>query len=161
AALLRAAAVRVPLRAAGRAAVYGVVLALAAAFSLTGYGRFIELMRQMPREWDVLQVMTRIGDGHDYYLFTGPFLLGDSSIFRLFAANARSVSGFTEQDLPDRLSRDAVFIIQGDFRGLGSAISERFPGASREVVEDEGRRQMVVYECSRANGCRTALDGPG
>jgi 4-amino-4-deoxy-L-arabinose transferase-like glycosyltransferase len=158
AALLRGVRRRLPLHGSMSAVACVVVVALAAAFNLAGYGRFIEFMRQMPREWDVLQVMARAGGSRDYYLFTGPFLLGDSSVFQLFAADARTVSCFSEEDLPERLSRDAVFIVQGEFRGLGMAISERFPGATREVIEDEGRRQMVVYQCSRDNACRTAVN---
>lgn len=158
AALLRRAAAWWPAVAAARAPIALVVVALAATFNLAGYGRFIAYMRHMPREWDVLKVMARLGGDRDYYLFTGPFLLGDSSIFRLFAADARTVSGFSEQDLPERLTRDAVFIVQGEFPGLGSAISDRFPGATREIVEDDGRRQIVVYQCSKDNACRTAVN---
>jgi hypothetical protein len=158
-ALLRAAArAWRPVHGPMSAAVCVVVVAMAAAFNLAGYSRFVEYMRQMPREWDVLQIMARVGGGRDYYLFTGPFLFGDSSIFQLFAADARTVSCFSEQDLPERLSRDSVFIVLDDFSGLGTAISERFPGATREVIDDQGRRQMVVYQCSKDNACRTALN---
>ncbi|MDX2169315.1 MAG: glycosyltransferase [Deltaproteobacteria bacterium] len=136
----------------------GAALVLAGGvFNLAGYERFIAQMRQMPREWDVLRVMERSGADLDYYLFTGPFLLADSPIFALFGAHARTVSGFTEQDLPERLARDAIFVLQGDPGGIGTEISDRFPGAEREVVEEDGRRQMVLYRCTREDGCRSTV----
>lgn len=134
------------------------VIALAAAANLSGYRRFNEVMREMPREWDVLRVMERLGDGYDYYLFTGPFLLADSPIFHLFAARTRAVTAFTAADLPDRLSGDSAFILLGDRRGLGATISERFPGSQREEIEQEGRLQMVVYKCAAADGCAAAFN---
>lgn len=143
---------------AALAAVGAAVIALAAAINLSGYARFNQVMREMPREWDVLRVMERLGDGYDYYLFTGPFLLADSPIFHLFAARTRAVTAFTVADLPDQLSGDSAFILLGDRRGLGATIDERFPGSQREEIEQEGRLQMVVYRCAVADGCAAAFN---
>lgn len=148
----------VRLRRVDLAAVAVVVASVAAAYNLSGYHRFVEFMEDMPREWDVLRVVDRLGPGYDYYLFTGPFLLADSPIFQLFAADTRAVSGFSEQDLPERLSRDSIFLVQGEFRGLGATIAERYPGAAREEIEEDKRRQVVIYRCAEDNACRTAFN---
>ena len=134
-----------------------VVLA-AAASNLIGYRQFNELMRSIPREWDVLRVMERLGDGYDYYLFTGPFLLADSPIFDLFAARTRAVSAFTAADLPERLTGDSAFILLGELRALGGTISERYPGVEREEIEQAGRLQMVIYRCTASEGCDAAFN---
>jgi dolichyl-phosphate beta-glucosyltransferase len=131
----------------------GAIVMLATVGSLSGYREFNDYMRQMPREWDVIQAMERLGDGYDYYLFTGPFLLSDSPVFRLFSAKTRAVTGFSPADLPDRLSGDTVFIVLGEPRNLGMAISDRFPGSEREIIEQEGQQQMVVYRCVLRDGC--------
>ena len=57
--------------------------------------------------------------------------------------------------LSGRLVDDAVFLVPPEFRPMGMTISERFPGAEREVVEQEGVRQMVAFRCTLENGCRT------
>lgn len=158
AAVLRRVSAWRPLSQADATAAGVIVAVLAVAFNLGGYHRFVETMRQMPREWDVLSVVNRFGNHNDYYLFTGPFLLADSPLFQLFAPDARAVSGFSEQDLPERLAQDSVFVIQGSFRGLGAAISERFPGATREVLAEGEPQQLLVYQCSLDNGCRSAVN---
>lgn len=143
-----------PLRGAEIAAVYLLVIAQSGAFNLSGYYRFNEEMRLMSREWDVLAVFDHLGDDYDYYLFTGPFLLADAPVLRLFSAGTRAVSGFSETDLPDRLPRDSAFVLLPEFRRMGVMITERWPGVEREVFEEEGVRQMIVYRCSIENGCR-------
>ncbi len=135
-----------------------LLILVVAAGSLGGYQRFVEFMRTMPREWDVLRVMERLGHGYDYYLFTGPFLLADSPIFRLFAARSRAITAFSPADLPDRLTGDTAFIVLGEPRGIGMAISDRFPGSEREVFEQGGQRQMLVYRCAAREGCDAAFN---
>ena len=160
-ALTRAAAAiqrRAPALAPAAAPACAAVVLAAALSNVLGYRDFNALMRAMPREWDVLRVMERLGDGYDYYLFTGPFLLADSPMFTLFAARTRAVSAFSAEDLPERLSGDSAFILLGDLRGLGAAISERFPGAEREEFEQAGRLQMVVYRCAATDGCSAAFN---
>jgi hypothetical protein len=144
---------RLPLAAAAAAGV-----AVIAAINLRGYVAFNEFMYEMPREWDVLRAMERLGDGYDYYLFTGPFLLADSPIFQLFAARTRAITGFTREDLPDQLNGDTAFIVLDAPRSLGAAITAKFPGSEREVIEQEGRRQMVVYRCAATDGCDAAFN---
>lgn len=159
---LVAAVRRVRAALAARPLVEAVAAALlvvtVAASSLAGYRSFVALMRTMPREWDVLRVMERLGDGYDYYLFTGPFLLADSPIFRLFAARTRAITAFSPADLPDRLTGDTAFIVLGEPRGIGTAISDRFPGSEREVIEQGGQRQMLVYRCAAREGCDAAFN---
>jgi glycosyltransferase involved in cell wall biosynthesis/4-amino-4-deoxy-L-arabinose transferase-like glycosyltransferase len=136
------------------AAVSLLIASQAAAFNLTGYYRFTQQTASMPSEWDVLKVMERLGSTHDFYLYTGPFLLADSSIFQLFSSGTRIVSAFTEADLPPRLARDTAFILKPEFRHLGISISARFPGVERDVIDQNGVRQVFVYRCTVANGCR-------
>lgn len=145
---------RWPVGAPEAVALLVLVVAQSAAFNAAGYRRFNHDMSVMPREWDVLRVFHRLGDDYDYYLYTGPFMLADAPVFRLFASGTRAVSGFTESDLPARLPRDAVFILTPEFRRVGVEISERYPGAEREVAEKEGIRQVIVYRCTEENGCR-------
>ena len=80
----------------------------------------------------------------------------DDATFGLFTFReaTRAVSAFTETDLPERLPRDSAFVLTPEFRRMGVKISERFPGAEREVMEKEGVRQVIVYRCSEDNGCR-------
>lgn len=143
-----------PLRHAEVAAVFFLVALQSGAFNLVGYYRFNRDMGKVTREWDVLRVFDRIGDDYDYYLYTGPFLLADAPVFRLFSSGTRAVSAFTGTDLPELLTRDSVFVLTPEFRRVGVEISERFPGAEREVFDEAGVRQVIVYRCSRANGCR-------
>jgi 4-amino-4-deoxy-L-arabinose transferase-like glycosyltransferase len=145
---------RYALGAAGFATAAVLVVVQSGAFDLSGYYAFNEQMRVVSREWDVLKMVQRLGDRYDYYLYTGPFLLADSPVFRLFSSGTRAVSAFTEADLPERLSRDAAFLLTPEFRRVGVRISDRFPGADRDVLDDEGVRQMIVYRCSVENGCR-------
>jgi len=135
------------------AAVYILVIAQAAAFDLVGYRRFIGRMSVMSREWDVLQALQKLGSRYEYYLYTGPFLLADSPIFQFFSAGTRAVSGFSEADLPERISRDSAFILTPDFRRVGLTISERFPGVDRQVVDEDGVRQLIIYRCTARDGC--------
>jgi hypothetical protein len=144
----------VRLRGADMAALCLLVVVQSAAFSLIGYHKFTQRVNLTPREWDVLQVLGRLGRDYDYFLFTGPLLLADSPIFQLFSTGTRAVSGFTGTDVPDRLVRDTAFVLTPEFRRVGVTISERFPGAEREVVDQSGVRQVVVYRCSAENGCR-------
>jgi hypothetical protein len=136
------------------AALYLLVAAQSGAFNLSGYYRFSEEMRLMSREWDVMDVFERLGDGYDYYLYTGPFLLADAPVLRLFSSGTRAVSVFNETDLPDRLPRDAAFVLSPEFRSMGVVLTERWPGIERDVVDQEGVRQMIVYRCTERNGCR-------
>ncbi|MBI4518889.1 MAG: glycosyltransferase [Deltaproteobacteria bacterium] len=133
---------------------YLLLVAQSAGFDLIGYQQFVGRMRVMSREWDVLAVLRRLGNQYDYYFYTGPFLLADSPIFRFFSAETRAVSGFSEADLPDHLARDAAFVLTPDFRRVGLAITERFPGVEREVREEEGVRQLIIYRCTAQTGCR-------
>lgn len=149
-----ALAVRPPVEAVAAA----LLVVTVAASSLAGYRSFVAFMRTMPREWDVLRVMERLGDDYDYYLFTGPFLLADSPIFRLFAARSRAITAFSPADLPDRLTGDTAFIVLGEPRGIGIAITDRFPGSEREVIEQGGQRQMLVYRCAARDGCDAAFN---
>jgi hypothetical protein len=128
----------------------------AALFNLGGYHRFAEQVALMPREWDVLKVVERLGAQHDIYLFTGPLLLADSSIFQLFSPDTRTVSGFTASDIPAILSHDTAFVLSPEFRAAGRVITERFPGVERDVVDVHGVRQLAVYRCTTANACRGA-----
>lgn len=153
-AMLRRARGRIAFHGANVLALYVLVVAQSAAFSLSGYYKFTQKMLVESREWDVLMVLERSGPRYDYYLYTGPFLLADSPIFRLFSTGTRAVNGFSEMDLPDRLARDATFVLTPDFRRIGMAISERFPGAEREVLDQQGVRQLLVYRCTADNGCR-------
>ncbi len=153
-ALLRIARRRVRVQRADALVVYALVVAQSAAFNLVGYYKFTQRMSQMSREWDVLKVVEKSGARYDYYLYTGPFLLADSPIFRLFSGGARTISAFTETDLPAGLARDAVFVLTPEFRPIGAAISRRFPGTEREVVDQAGVRQLLLYRCTSANGCR-------
>lgn len=148
----------VPARPLVEATAAALLVVLVAASSLSGYRHFVDFMRQMPREWDVLRVMERLGADYDYYLFTGPFLLADSPIFRLFAARSRAITAFSPADLPDRLTGDTAFIVLGEPRGIGLAISDRFPGSDREVIEQGGQRQMLVYTCAATDGCVAAFN---
>jgi len=132
----------------------GLVLLQAAAFNLVGYYNFLGRMDVMPREWDVLKVMANTGPKVDYYLFTGPFLYADHAVFTLFADGARTVSGFSETDIPDRLARDTVFVLTPEFRRLGVVIQERLPGAELEVYRSQGQSQVFVYRCTVDNSCR-------
>jgi 4-amino-4-deoxy-L-arabinose transferase-like glycosyltransferase len=152
--LRRAARHRWQLPRTAAAAMVVLVLAHAAVFDLSGYRRFVSEMASVPREWDVLTVVDRHGAGHDYYLFTGPFVLGDSPIFRLLADGARTVSGFTEVDIPERLRRDTAFVLTPDYRHIGLPISERYPGAEQEIIEEDGVVKGFVYRCALENGCR-------
>lgn len=136
------------------AVAFVLVAAQSAAFNLAGYRTFTHDMSLMTREWDVLRVLHRLGSAYDYYLYTGPFMLADAPVFRLFATGTRAVSAFTETDLPERLPRDSAFVVLPEFRSVGLLISERFPGVEREVVSTEGVRQVIVYRCSEENGCR-------
>ncbi|HUI28451.1 MAG TPA: glycosyltransferase [Candidatus Kryptonia bacterium] len=135
------------------AVVYVLVVAQSAGFNLVGYHRFITRMSVMSREWDVLQVFQQFGSRYQYYLYTGPFLLADSPIFKFFSTGTRAVSGFSEADLPERVDQDSAFILTPDFRNVGLAISERFPGAERQVLDEEGVRQLIIYRCTRRDGC--------
>jgi dolichyl-phosphate beta-glucosyltransferase len=147
----------IPFPRANAMALYVLVIAQAAAFSLTGYYQFTRRMALMSREWDVLRVLEQSGGRYDYYLYTGPFLLADSPIFRLFSSSTRAVNGFSEADLPRRLVRDSTFVLTPEFRRIGVAISERYPGVEREVIDQQGIRQLVVYRCTAKNGCRRVL----
>jgi hypothetical protein len=131
-----------------------LIVAQAAAFNLTGYHRFVQQTAAASSDWDVLKLMERHGSDYDYYLYTGPFLLADSSIFRLFSSGTRAVSAFTVVDLPRRLARDTAFVLKPEFRHLGASISARFPGVEREVIDQDGIRQILVYRCTAENGCR-------
>ncbi len=142
------------LRAHDAAALCGLVLLQSAAFNLVGYYNFLGRMDVMPREWDVLKVMTNSGPKVDYYLFTGPFLYADHAVFRLFSDGARTVSGFSDTDIPDRLVRDTVFVLTPEFRRLGVVIQERLPGAEMQVYRTQGQSQVFVYRCTTSNGCR-------
>jgi dolichyl-phosphate beta-glucosyltransferase len=131
-----------------------LVVAQVAAFNLTGYYRFSKQMALQSSEWDVLKVMERTGAQSDYYLYTGALMLADAPVFRLFSAKTRAVNGFSEMDLPRWLGRDTTFIVTPEFRKVGVAISEHFPGVEREVIDQEGIRQLIVYRCTTDNGCR-------
>jgi dolichyl-phosphate beta-glucosyltransferase len=144
----------IPFPRASALALYVLVLAQAVAFNLTGYYQFTRRMALMSREWDVLRVVEQSGARYDYYLYTGPFLLADSPIFQLFSVGTRAVNGFSEADLPRWLVRDSTFVLTPEFRRIGVAISERFPGVEREVIDQQGIRQLLVYRCTAANGCR-------
>jgi len=156
-ALLRRSGRWIRLRRADVAAIYLLLVAVATSFNLIGYYRFVRFMNDMPREWDVLRVLDRMGTTYDYYLFTGPFLLADSPIFQFFSHGTRAVTGFSEQDLPEHLSRDAAFVLIPEFRRIGETISELYPGAEREVIQQDGRRQMFIYRCTADDGCRRDL----
>jgi len=147
----------VPLRRADVAALCVLIVAQSAAFDLLGYRDFTRRMALVSREWDALKVMERLGDKYEYYLYTGPFVLADSPIFRLFSTGTKAMSGFSEADLPNRLSRDAAFVLTPEYRRVGLAVSTRFPNAEREAVTQEGIRQLLVYRCSLANGCRKGV----
>jgi hypothetical protein len=142
------------MRQAEVAAAFLLLVAQAGAASVVGYYQYNRQVLTMTREWDVLRVFRRHGDDYDYYLYTGPFMLADAPVFRLFSAGTRAVSGFSETDLPDRLPRDAAFVLTPEFRGLGVEITERFPGAERQESVERGVQQMIVYLCSERNGCR-------
>jgi dolichyl-phosphate beta-glucosyltransferase len=136
------------------AALCALVLLQAAAFNVVGYYNYLRRMDVMPREWDVLKVIAATGVKVDYYLFTGPFLYADAPVFRLFARGTRTITGFSETDIPSRLTRDTVFILTPEFRDLGLAIQERLPGADLQVYPAAGRAQVYVYSCTAANACR-------
>lgn len=155
--LLRVIIQRFPLRWADALALAILIIAQSAAFNLTGYQKFTRKMAQISREWDVLKAMERLGGGYQYYLYTGPFLLADSPVLRLFSSATRAVSGFTASDIPERLGRDTAFLMMPEFRPIGVKLSERFPGVEREVVEQEGVRQLSIYRCSVENACRKGL----
>jgi dolichyl-phosphate beta-glucosyltransferase len=145
---------RVALQPATALAVCLVLIAESGAFNLAGYYNFSRNIALLSSEWDVLKVLEKTGSTSDYYLYTGPILLADAPVFRLFSARTRAVNGFSEADIPRRLSRDTTFIVRPEFRRLGLAISERFPGTEREVINQDGVLQLIVYRCTRDNGCR-------
>jgi glycosyltransferase involved in cell wall biosynthesis/4-amino-4-deoxy-L-arabinose transferase-like glycosyltransferase len=145
---------RIALTASAVSVLFLLIVAQSAAFNLVGYYQFNQEMGRVTREWDVLKVFSLHGAKYDYYLFTGPYMLADSPVFRLFSTGTRAVTGFSASDVPSRLGRDSAFVLTPEFRRLGPLISERFPGIEREVLTKEGLRKVIIYRCSAENGCR-------
>jgi glycosyltransferase involved in cell wall biosynthesis/4-amino-4-deoxy-L-arabinose transferase-like glycosyltransferase len=129
-----------------------LIIGQAAVFNLGGYHRHVRHRYLEAKVWDVVNVIERYGKNYDYYFFGGPTMLGDSPPLRLFGAHQRIVTGITPKDVPEALSRDAVFIIpysieriEKQLSHVSTVITERYPEAERLVSGGEGNPQLVLY----------------
>lgn len=138
-------------------ALAGLFLAYSGWFNLRSYYLYAQSVKSSTGEWDIVKVLEGEGPNVDYFLFTGPFLYADASVFRLWVADARTVSAFTENDIPETLNRDSVFVVAPEFQRFGFAIENRFPGAELHVVETDKQIKLFVYRCTLENGCRKGI----
>jgi glycosyltransferase involved in cell wall biosynthesis/4-amino-4-deoxy-L-arabinose transferase-like glycosyltransferase len=129
-----------------------LMIGQAAVFNLRGYHEYNRQIGRQARIWDVVRVIAEYGRNYDYYFFGGPSMLADAPGLRLFDNERRLVSGLTPTDIPERLTRDAVFIIAAELlflepqmRRVGSVITDRFPNAQRRVVGEDSDPQLLIY----------------
>lgn len=134
------------------AATCTLVIGQAAVFNLGGYLHHLRNRQLEARIWDVVNVVERYGKNYDYYFFGGPTMLADAPGLRLLGAGHRIVSGFSTNDVPQRLTRDSVFIIPAEIqrletqmRPVGSVITGRFPDADRVVTGGKRHPELILY----------------
>jgi hypothetical protein len=151
-------------KAEGPARAVAVLLVLAAItqsayFDLTGYRDYLRRIDVETTEWDIIQVLERVGRDHDYYLFGGPMITVPLPGLRLFAEDRRLVIGFTPRDVPHDLERDTVFVAaplvlrnHAPLQPLGQLIGSRFPKTHREVTYSQSEPQLVLYFASPIGG---------
>jgi glycosyltransferase involved in cell wall biosynthesis/4-amino-4-deoxy-L-arabinose transferase-like glycosyltransferase len=143
-----------------------LVIGQAAVFNLGGYRRYVEQTGEEGQVWDVVKVIERFGENHDYYFFGGPTMEASSPGLRLLAGNHWIVNGYTTTDIPRILNQNTVFIIpallpelEPQMRNVGTVITERFPNSKREIVGEAHNPQLILYVAS--NGGHQPPGGPG
>ncbi|MGD9252725.1 MAG: glycosyltransferase [Holophagae bacterium] len=163
-----------PLLEAGGAIRAAAVLLILAAitqsayFDLTGYRDYLRTIDAETTEWDIIEVLGRVGTEHDYYLFGGPMITVPLPGLRLFAEKRRLVIGFTPRDVPHDLQRDTVFVAvptvvreHAPLQTLGQLIGSRFPLTHREVTYRQNEPQLVLYFASPIGGTTERTGGGG
>jgi 4-amino-4-deoxy-L-arabinose transferase-like glycosyltransferase len=156
-----------PVRAAAVVLVLAAI-AQSAVFDLTGYRGYLRRIDVRTTEWDIIQVLERVGREHDYYLFGGPMITVPLPGLRLFGQDRRLVIGFTPRDVPRDLERDTVFVAtpivlrgHAPLQPLGQLIGSRFPKTHREVTYSQDVPQLVLYFASPIGGTTERTGGGG
>ncbi|MFN7987126.1 MAG: glycosyltransferase [Thermoanaerobaculia bacterium] len=140
-----------------KAKVLGPVLRAAAAVLALGaasvafvtnvrvYQRFVARTDLAVNEWDVLHALGDLRRARTVYLFTGPYMYGDSPPFVLFREGRRLLTGMTATDVPERLEEPTAFVISPDYQEIGSVLTDRFPGLDRVASTAGGVSQLTIY----------------